>query len=103
MQSWHSGCLLRTRNRPPARSRQRRGRPIVLDFQRQNSRNPLRCQRMSVFALTFTSASRPREHATQGCHHPTGGIIGSSWFDLALLEECQLLTKEEVFCSQRSL
>ena len=22
--------------------------------------------------------------------------IGSSWFDLALLEECQLLTKEEV-------
>src|SRR5262249_21217870 len=44
----------------------------------------------------------PREHATQGCHQPTGGIIGSSWFDLALLEECQLLTKEEVFCGQRS-
>src|SRR5262245_7869121 len=36
----------------------------------------------------------PREHATQGCHHPTGGIVGLSWFDLALLEECQLLTKE---------
>jgi len=30
---------------------------IGLDFQRQNSRNPWRCQRMSVDALTFTSAS----------------------------------------------
>ena len=29
-----------------------------LDFQRQNSRNPWRCQGMSVDALTFTSASR---------------------------------------------
>src|SRR5262249_40693226 len=29
-----------------------------LDFQRQNSWNPWRCQRMSVGALTFTSASR---------------------------------------------
>ena len=44
----------------------------------------------------------PGEHPTQGRHHPTGGIVGSSWFDLALLEERQLLTKEEVFCSQGS-
>src|SRR5215831_19080589 len=40
------------------RSLGRRGRPMGLDFQRQNSRNPWRCQRMSVDALTFTSASR---------------------------------------------
>src|SRR5262249_43940747 len=40
------------------RSLGRRGRPIGLDFQRQNSRNPWRCQRMRVDALTFTSASR---------------------------------------------
>src|SRR5262249_21840705 len=40
------------------RSFGRRGRPMGLDFQRQNSRNPWRCQRMSVGALTFTSASR---------------------------------------------
>ena len=44
----------------------------------------------------------PWEHPTQGRHHPTGGIVGSSWFDLALLEESQLLAKEEVFCSQSS-
>ena len=44
----------------------------------------------------------PWEHPTQVHHHPTGGIVGSSWFDLALLEESQLLAKEEVFCSQSS-
>jgi hypothetical protein len=44
----------------------------------------------------------PWEHPTQGRHHPTGGIVSSSWFDLALLEERQLLAKEEVFCSQSS-
>src|SRR5713101_6521298 len=32
--------------------------PVGWDFQRQNSRNPLRCQRSSVSAFTFTSASR---------------------------------------------
>ena len=44
----------------------------------------------------------PWEHTTQGRHHPTSGIVGSSWFDLALLGERQLLAKEEAFCSQRS-
>src|SRR5215831_15229469 len=34
------------------------GLPVGFDFQRQNSRNPLRCQRMSVSAWTFTSAPR---------------------------------------------
>src|SRR5262249_47738782 len=33
----------------------KRGLPVGLDFQRQNSRNPLRCHRMSVSAFTFTS------------------------------------------------
>src|SRR5215468_8077975 len=36
----------------------KRGLPDGFDFQRQNSRNPLRCQRMSVSAWTFTSAPR---------------------------------------------
>jgi hypothetical protein len=36
----------------------RRGRPDGFDFQRQKSRNPLRCQRMNVSDLTFTSALR---------------------------------------------
>ena len=36
----------------------RRGLPASFDFQRQESRNPLRCQRISVSGLTFTSASR---------------------------------------------
>ena len=40
------------------RSLARRGRPVGFDFQRQNSRNPLRCHRMSVSGFTFTSASR---------------------------------------------
>src|SRR5215831_13571930 len=34
------------------------GLPVGLDFQRQNSRNPLRCQRMSVSAWTCTRAPR---------------------------------------------
>ena len=34
------------------------GRPTGLDFRRQNSRNPWRCQRMSVSGFTFTNASR---------------------------------------------
>src|SRR5215469_17158511 len=36
----------------------RRGRPDGFDLQRQNRRKPLRCQRVSVFGLTFTSAAR---------------------------------------------
>src|SRR5215831_20985031 len=36
----------------------RQGRPVGLDFQRQNSRNPLRCQRMNVSALMFTREPR---------------------------------------------
>jgi len=35
-----------------------RGLPGDLDFQRQNRRNLLRCQRMNVSGLTFTRASR---------------------------------------------
>jgi hypothetical protein len=35
-----------------------RGRPLGFDFQRQNSRNSLRCHRMNVSGFTFTSASR---------------------------------------------
>ena len=40
------------------------------------------------------------EHPPQGRHHPTGGIVGSSRFDLALLEARQWFEKEEVFGSQ---
>jgi hypothetical protein len=40
----------------------RRGRPVVFDFQRQTRRNPWRCQRRSVSAWTFTSASRQANH-----------------------------------------
>src|SRR5579863_6627795 len=36
----------------------KRGLPVGLDFHRQKSRNPLRCQRSSVSAFTFISASR---------------------------------------------
>jgi hypothetical protein len=42
----------------------------------------------------------PGEHPTQGRHHPTGGIVGSSWFNFPLLEERQLFAKEELFGSQ---
>jgi len=54
---------------------------------------------MSVSACTFTS-TEPWEHATERRHYPTGGIVGSSWFDLALLEERRLFAKEEVHRSQ---
>src|SRR5215813_7269364 len=50
-----SAAISRIRRR---RSLGRRGRPIGLDFQRQNSRNRWRCQRTSVGSLIFTSASR---------------------------------------------
>ena len=53
------------------------------------------CIRLDIHQRTV-----PREHATERRHHPTGGIVGSSWFDLALLEERQLFAKEEVLRSQ---
>jgi hypothetical protein len=40
------------------RSLGKRGRPLAFDFHRQNSRNPLRCQAMSVSGFTWTNASR---------------------------------------------
>ena len=82
------------------RSLGKRGLPVGFDFQRQNSRNPLRCHRMSVSGFTFTSAPRHSEHSAQGGHHPPGRIVGPSWFDLSLLEERQLLPKEEILRSQ---
>src|SRR4029077_10388222 len=50
--------------------------------------------------LDIHQRTAPREHATQRRHHPTGGIVGSSWFDFALLEQRQLFAKEEVLRSQ---
>ena len=50
--------------------------------------------------LDIHQRTAPREHATERRHHPTGRIVGSSWFDFALLEERQLLAKEEVLGSQ---
>jgi len=40
------------------RSAGTRGRPCGRDFHRQNKRNPLRCQRMSVFGLTTVMSWR---------------------------------------------
>src|SRR5262252_1070213 len=42
----------------------------------------------------------PREHSAQGGHYPSGGVVGPSWFDLPLLEQCQLLAKEEILRRQ---
>ena len=78
----------------------KRGLPVGFDFQRQKSRNPLRCQRMSVSGLTFTSASAPLEHSAQSRHQPASGIVGPSGFDLALLEERQLLAEKEILRGQ---
>src|SRR5262249_34190996 len=44
--------------------------------------------------LDIHQRTAPREHATERRHHPTGGILGSSWFDFALLAEHQLLRKK---------
>ena len=44
------------------RSLGRQGLPVGFDFQRQQIRNPLRCQRMSVSGLTLTSAPRQANH-----------------------------------------
>jgi hypothetical protein len=38
----------------------------------------------------------------QGHHHPADGVIGPAWLHFPLLEECQLFSEEEVFCSQRA-
>jgi hypothetical protein len=45
----------------------------------------------------------PLEHSAQGGHHPPGGIVGPSCFTLPLLEQRQLLPKEEVFRHQRAV
>jgi hypothetical protein len=56
--SSHEGFSIATFHISSRRSLAKRGLPVVLDFQRQKSRNPLRCQRSTVSGFTFTSASR---------------------------------------------
>jgi hypothetical protein len=47
----------------------KRGLSVGWDFQRQKSRNPLRCQRSSVSAFTFTSIAPPEgEETAQPCN-----------------------------------
>jgi hypothetical protein len=50
-----SAAIFQIRSR---RSLGKRGLPVGLDFQRQKSRNPLRCQRSSVSGFTLINASR---------------------------------------------
>ena len=50
--------------------------------------------------LHIHQRTAPLEHSAEGGHHPPGGIAGPSWFNLPLLEERQLLPKEEVLRSQ---
>ena len=40
----------------------------------------------------------PLEHLTQSRHQPASGIVGSSGFDLSLLEESQLLAQKQILC-----
>ena len=42
----------------------------------------------------------PREHAAQNHHKEPGGIIGPVWLDLALLEQRELFSQEEVLGCQ---
>jgi hypothetical protein len=61
-----------------------RGLPAV-DFQRQNSRKPLRCQPTSVSGLTTTSASRQlnsRDHHTKHNRAASVRRWGSTWCSL---------------------
>jgi hypothetical protein len=42
----------------------------------------------------------PREHSAQAGHRPSGRVVGPTWFDRPLLEQRQLLAKEEILRSQ---
>jgi len=42
----------------------------------------------------------PLEHLTQSRHQPASGIVGSSGFDLSLLEESQLLAQKQILCGK---
>jgi len=42
----------------------------------------------------------PLEHMAQRRHQPAGGIVSTTWFDLALLEERELFAEKEILSSQ---
>ena len=76
-----------------------RGRP-GRDFQRQNSRNPWRCQRINVAGCTMAKAwrqSNQRAEPDQGEAGRSGGTLG---LDVAFLIQGQLFTQKEVFCRE---
>ncbi|HMF90211.1 MAG TPA: hypothetical protein VKL40_06180, partial [Candidatus Angelobacter sp.] len=82
------------------RSLGKRGAPVGLDFQRQNNRNPLALSSDQRIRLYIHQRIAPGEHSVQGGHRPSGGVVRPSWFDLPLLEQRQLLAKEEILRRQ---
>ena len=68
------------------------------DFQRQNSRNPCRCQRMNVVGCTMAQSLSPITPAPEPNEGETRGVGGTSGFDLAFLIQRQLFPQKEVFC-----
>jgi hypothetical protein len=44
----------------------------------------------------------PLEHSAQGCHQPPCGIVCSSWFNLPLLKQRQLLPEEQILGCKRT-
>ena len=73
-----------------------RGRPAC-DFPFQNNLKPLRCQPIRISGLTMTKASFQSQRRDQKDKRETGGVVQSSWLDLSLLIEGQLLSQKQDF------
>ena len=71
-----------------------RGRPAC-DFPFQNNLKPLRCQPIKVSGLTITKASNCIVETKGRDRH--GRVVQSSWLDLSLLIEGQLLSQKQDF------
>src|SRR5436305_1673299 len=78
----------------------KRGLPIGLDFQRQNSRKSFAVPPNERIRLHVHQRIAPREHSAQGRHNPPRGVIGASRPDLSLLEQRQLFPEEEILRGQ---
>ena len=79
------------------RSAGNRGRPRGLDFNRQNSRNPFRCHRMSVSGFTTVRSRRQSISRDSAASVTRIASSGPSRLHMPLDVQRQLLAQKEIF------
>src|SRR5262249_3793792 len=73
-----------------------RGRPRGRDFHFQNTRNPPRCQRISVSGWTTREGVPPVEETREMGKRKTNGVGNAPRLDLSLNVEAELVAEEQI-------